>query len=532
MATVRARSDAILLAVHRDELEKLLDVSPSAARAMLHTILQRWRNTEAMLRQSEKLAQLGTLSAGVAHELNNPAAAVSRGTGQLQNAMDRLDRAQARLASHGVGPAQQERLAALLNEGQLPAERAPLGVLERSDLEDELEHWLDEQGVDDPWEYVATLVDIGLGSDRIQTQLDNFSPAALPAALAWLDASFTMRSLLHEVSEGAARIADIVHALKSYAYLDQAPVQEVDIHTSLENTLTILRSQLKSIEVERDYAPNLPIVQAYGSELNQVFTNILDNAAEAVAGAFSDDSQGQGRIVIRTRAEKDTVVIEIEDNGPGIPPEIISRVFDPFFTTKPPGKGTGLGLNISYNIIVVKHRGDLSVSSEPGKTCFHIRLPIDFEEDAAAQPAPTPPVSDEDERLQRILEETRTIAVVGMSSDPHKAAHTVPLYLRDHGYEIMPVNPRGGQLADLRAYRDLFSLPKVPDVVLVFRPSNEAPEIVEQAVRIGAQVVWMQPGIRHEGAAETARNEGLEVVMDTCMRTTHRRLMAQGPTTS
>lgn len=525
MATVRARQDSTLLAIHKRELDELLNSSPSAARAMLHTVLARWRNTEAMLRESEKMAQLGTLSAGVAHELNNPAAAVRRGAEQLQDAVATLRQAQMRLAALDLAPAQQEALAQLLRRTQERVdESGALSGLERSDREYELEEWLESQDVADGWQYASLLVDMRFDVSDLKALLDDFETAQIPVILGWLGADFDVSNLLVEVAHGASRISDIVKALKSYSYLDQAPVQEVNVEEGLENTLIILRSKLKEIDVQREYDPDLPLIHAYGSELNQVFTNVLDNAADALEG------KEDGRIIIRTRQEADSVVVEIEDNGPGISQEAVSRIFDPFFTTKPPGKGTGLGLNISYNIVVHKHRGDLRVSSEPGKTCFYISLPINFQEDEVVQPSTSPAqearAHNQDERLRHILETTRTIAVMGMSGDPRKAAHSVPMYLRDQGYEIMPVNPRGGNMNGLRVYPDLLSLPKVPDAVLVFRPPDEVPGIVDQALQIGARVVWMQLGIRHEQAAAKAREAGLYVVMDTCMRSTHRRLLA------
>ena len=180
-----------------------------------------------------------------------------------------------------------------------------------------------------------------------------------------------MHNLLAEIGTGVGRISQIVKALKTYSYLDQAPVQAVDVREGLEDTLLILRSKLEGISVRREYAPDLPRIQGYGSELNQVWTNLIDNAAYAV--------DGKGEIVLRTRREGDSVIVEVQDNGPGIPAEIKDRIFDPFFTTKPVGQGTGLGLDISYNIVVNKHRGDIQVSSEPGRTVFEVRLPLNFE---------------------------------------------------------------------------------------------------------------------------------------------------------
>jgi len=213
------------------------------------------------------------------------------------------------------------------------------------------------------------MVDLDITAKKLDELAIAFDVQQLSTILNWLAATYAAHNLLAEIGQGAKRISAIVKALKSYSYLDQAPIQAVDLKAGIEDTLLILANKLRSgISVSRDYAEDLPTIQGYGSELNQVWTNILDNAIDAMGG--------KGEIKIRTRREGDWAVVEIEDNGPGIPAEIQSKVFDAFFTTKPPGKGTGLGLNISFNIVVHKHRGDLRVFSEPGKTRFEVWLPI------------------------------------------------------------------------------------------------------------------------------------------------------------
>ena len=373
MASVRARTDSALIAIHKEQFDHLLQTSFSAVRAMFYTVISRWHATEALLRQSEKMAQLGTLTAGVAHELNNPAAAVKRGAGQMETAVMEFEQAQAQLGSLVLNDGQRTALQTLTEQAQEQATGVPeLDALARSDREQELETWLDERRVPDAWGLASGLVDLNYDTTRLEALYDHFAPDQFPAIIGWLNASYTVRNLLTEIGQGAGRISDIVKALKSYSYLDQAPVQAVDLNEGLDNTLLILRHKLKSgISVRREYAPDLPKIQAYGSELNQVWTNLLDNAADALGE--------QGAITIRTRQEGRWVVVEIEDNGPGIPAEIQSKIFDPFFTTKPPGKGTGLGLDISYNVVVHKHRGDIKLFSEPGRTCFQTWLPINFE---------------------------------------------------------------------------------------------------------------------------------------------------------
>jgi len=248
---------------------------------------------------------------------------------------------------------------------------AELNALARSDREDDLDRWLKGRGIDTNGDLVPALVSFGYDQDELEALAKFFNKAQLTVVIDWLSFKFAIYSLVREISIGTSRIVELVKALKTYTYMDQAPVQTVDVREGLDNTLIILHNKLKrGVTVVREYSEDLPVIQAYAGELNQVWTNIIDNAIDAM--------DGEGTLIVRARCEDRWIVVEIEDNGPGIPPENQSRIFDPFFTTKGPGKGTGLGLNISRNLIVQKHRGQMSVKSGPGSTCFSIRLPMDF----------------------------------------------------------------------------------------------------------------------------------------------------------
>jgi len=518
-ASGRARTDSKLLAISHDQLDDLLNTSPSAARSLLFTITSRLRSTELMLRQSEKMAQLGTLTAGIAHELNNPAAAAQRGTSQLNIEMEHLLETQIALSKLSLSQESWDQLDKLTTTiRETASNHLDMDALERSDREFEVEDWLNTHNIPDAWEFSPTIVDLGFSDGQLDELADGYQPEQLGKVIAWMGASFNSFTLLEEINQGSERISEIVKSLKSYVYLDQAPIQAVDIHEGLNNTLVMLRHKLKEgVDVKREYGEDIPPIQAYGSELNQVWTNIIDNAIDAM--------NGKGEIRIATRMEGDRVIIDLEDNGPGIPEEIREEIFSPFFTTKAVGKGTGLGLNISYKIIE-KHAGEVKVFSKPGKTRFQVSLPIDFSNADSSNLAPSNSASSDDDKLRRILESAKKVAVVGISDKVEQANHTVPKYLQSQGYKIFPVNPSLESVLGEKAYPDLVSIPEPVDVVEIFRRSEAVPEIVDQAILIGAKVVWMQEGIIHEAAAETALEAGLEVVMDTCMRATHKRLWA------
>jgi signal transduction histidine kinase len=369
MATVRAVRDSTVLKISDATFQELLLHSTSATLSILHTVSQRLRQNEGLLRQNEKMAALGTLAAGLAHELNNPSAAVRRSAVQLRSAVTEWGRLTAGFENVHFGELQTRSINKLQSE--IETRHGSISMLDpmaQSDLEMELQTWLEEHGVEQAWEIAPALVSSSWDIRALNEQADIFDPQSLVLVIKWLAAACTVYSLLDEVNIGSERISEIVKSVKAYSYLDQGPIQEVDVHESLENTLVILRHKMKDgIRVTRDYAADLPRIETHGSELNQVWTNIIDNAI--------DTMQGKGELLLRTYKMSENIVVEIQDNGPGIPPEIQKRIYEPFFTTKPPGMGTGLGLHIAYTS-VNNHYGHIHVESEPGKTCFQVTLPI------------------------------------------------------------------------------------------------------------------------------------------------------------
>jgi signal transduction histidine kinase len=381
-ASVRALQPSELLEISPDAFRTVLETNPSTAMTVLRTVASRLRSTEASLMQSEKLASLGTLAAGLAHELNNPAAAIQRSTQHLREAFETWRRRTVELQTLNLGADEQARLTELESGIETCGSPRPDDA-ESARHEEQLIDELEKLGLDDAAEIAPALVAYGWTVERLRPIARAFAAAHVKPVLQWLGAGFAVQQLVAEIRRSAQAISEIVRAVKSYAYLDQAPVQDVDVRAGLEDTLVILRHRLKDgIEIARDFEAGLPTIEAYASELNQVWTNLIDNAIHAM--------NGRGVLELRVRRVGSEVEVRIADNGPGIPPAIASRIFDPFFTTKPQGQGTGLGLHIAHNIIVTRHHGRIDVESRPGRTEFKVSLPIRMKP-AAPTPAASQP---------------------------------------------------------------------------------------------------------------------------------------------
>jgi signal transduction histidine kinase len=365
-ATVRARGPATVFAIDGDAFMDALRTHPEALLHVLRTTMGRLQRAEADLVHHQKMAALGTLAAGLAHELNNPAAALARSVGRLRDAVGAWESAAGRLGAART-PEADVALPALRRDLSVRAEQAIwLDPIARADRVEQFEAWLRQSGIDEPWQSAPELVDTGWDVDDLRKRVETVSQPDLALVVEWLSAGQTTHRLLHELTVSARAISEIVAAVKAYTRLDQAPIADVDLHEGIDQSLTILRAKLRGVQVHREYAGDLPRIRAYGSELNQVWTNLIDNAADAM--------DGDGDLTIRTCRDGPWIAVEIADTGSGIPESIREHLFEPFATTKPPGRGTGMGLSIAYGI-VRRHQGEIRVESRPGCTRFVVRLP-------------------------------------------------------------------------------------------------------------------------------------------------------------
>src|SRR5215211_5261721 len=362
----RAAAPSRVLEIDSETFRRLPIEVPDVADMFISGLARRMRYTQRAYRQQEKLAALGKLSAGLTHELNNPAAAARRASEELGEAI-----LEAQLTSLGhderFSAGEREALVALQRE-TAAGNAVLLDPLSLGDAEDGLADWLGGHGCEEPWDMAPALAEAGVDTDRLEAMAGTFDDRSLACGLEWLAGTLDLLGLASEIEISAARISELVGAIQEYTYMDRAVVGEVDVISGLQNTLTILGPRLKDLTLLREYEKNLPRIPGRGGELNQVWTNLIDNAIDAV--------NGRGSITIRAYVEGPRVVVEVVDDGRGIPREAQVHVFEPFYTTKDIGSGTGLGLAIVRRV-VTDHGGEVFVQSEPGKTCFTVRLPVD-----------------------------------------------------------------------------------------------------------------------------------------------------------
>jgi signal transduction histidine kinase len=362
----RAGAPSRVMEIDSETFRRMPAEVPDLADIFISGLARRMRFTQRAYRQREKLAALGKLSAGLAHELNNPASAARRASEELGEAI-----LEAQLTSIGhderFSAGEREALVALQRETEA-GNAALLDPLSLGDTEDRLSDWLGDRGCQEPWDMAPALAEAGLDTDRLEAMAGAFDDNSLACGLEWLAGTLDLLGLASEIETSTGRISELVGAMKEYTYMDRAVVGEVDVISGLQNTIIILGPRLKDVSLSREYEKDLPGIPGRGGELNQVWTNLIDNAIDAV--------DGRGSITIRAYVEGGRVVVEVVDDGHGIPREAQVHVFEPFYTTKDIGAGTGLGLDIVRRIIT-GHGGEVFVQSEPGETCFTVRLPLD-----------------------------------------------------------------------------------------------------------------------------------------------------------
>ena len=336
---------------------------------MLEGLFFGMQNTQQAVGQRERLLALGSLSAGLTHELNNPAAAAVRATSALRERVAGMRHKLGMIAAGPFDRASLETLVRLQEDATERVSKAPaLSPIEASDREDHIGDWLEDHGISGGWELAPTFVQAGLDTDWLEQVVAAVEGQTLEGAMRWLNYTVETELLMNEIEDSTNRISVLVGAAKQYSQLDRAPYRVLDVHELLDSTLLMLGRKLDGITVVKNYDRSLPQIPVYAAELNQVWTNLIDNAVQAM--------NGEGTLTVRTALDRDQLLVEIGDTGPGVPPEIRERIFEPFFTTKPVGEGTGLGLDISWRVVVNKHHGDLRVESVPGDTRFLVHLPL------------------------------------------------------------------------------------------------------------------------------------------------------------
>jgi signal transduction histidine kinase len=363
------------LAIHKSQFPEMLQAIPSMAQRVVSTLLDRVREVTRIEQQAEKLTALGKLAGNLAHELNNPASAAQRAASGLITEL-RANRANRfKLVNLCLDEKQIESIEAweqqIFDRIAQPTDQQAASLISR---EEAIRFWLGAVACPDPWEIAAQLTEQGVTIADLDQLPDFLGPNEICVMLQFFARYLRSSRSIETLLSSTSRIFDLISAVKAYSYMDRAPILEVDVRDGLDATLQMLQSRIADVQVIRDYAPNLPTISAYGGELNQVWTALIENALEAIAE--SGDTGPEAQLRISARLEGDMLLIEIQDSGPGIRAELQDRIFEPFFTTKPPGQGLGLGLDNAMRI-VRKHRGHIGVRSEPGDTCFRVRLPLD-----------------------------------------------------------------------------------------------------------------------------------------------------------
>ena len=370
-ATMRSITGTSFFVLPADTFQHLMRTWFPMAIHLLEGLFYGMRSTQTLIGERQRLSALGSLTAGLMHELNNPAAAAVRATGALRQRVAGMRHKLGMLADGRIDPAQLVEMVGLQERIIEKAAKAkPLTALEASDREDELGDWMDERNITGGWDLAPVLVQAGIDIGCLDDIEEAVAPGLLDGAMHWIGYALETEQLMTDIEDATDRISTLVTAAKAYSQLDRAAHQWIDVHSGLESTLVMLGHKLGKggVRVVKEFDRTLPQIPAHAAELNQVWTNLIDNAVQAM--------DGEGTLTLRTARDGDRVLVEVGDTGPGVPDELRKRVFEPFFTTKPVGQGTGLGLDISYRIVVNRHGGDLRLESAPGDTRFQVRLPV------------------------------------------------------------------------------------------------------------------------------------------------------------